>query len=346
MLKKFYIISGLLFFSLQLSLGQTFTRKVLFEEATNASCIPCAQYNPILTAFLNANPNTIIAIKYHASWPGFDPMYQANPVQNTERIVVYYSINALPWLNVDGIINDVWPFTQANFQNALDTRLAIPSPILITVTDQRIAGDSIRASILVYKPTGLPSGNYRLRVMAIEGKIIYPTPPGTNGESVFEHVFRWAYPNVGGVTVTTGAGTQNFTYTYKRESAWVDTSMYTVAFVQNDNNKEVLNVAKGTYTTGINNINSEIPSGYSLSQNYPNPFNPATNISFSLPEASFVTLKIYDMIGREIAVLVNGELKAGYYNADWNAANFTSGVYFYTLRAGRFVDTKKMILIK
>jgi hypothetical protein len=345
-MKKSYILLLLLFF-VQLLQSQTFVRKVLFEEATNASCGPCAANNPFLKAYIDSKGDSIIAIKYHASFPGFDPMYQHNTTQNIERYSTYYNMNAMPWLNVDGIINDVWPFTLANFDNAYFGRLGIPAPLLVTVSDQRIAGDSIRASIFVYKPTGLPAGNYKLRVMAIEKKIIYLTPPGSNGETIFEHVFRRAYPNTDGTVITTGAGSQNFVFTYKILPEWKDTSMYTVAFVQNDVNKEVLNVGKGIINpTGINSSNSEIPNEYSLSQNYPNPFNPATNINFSIPQQSYVSLKVYDMLGREISVLVNGEFPAGNYTVDWNAVNFTSGVYFYTMKTGAYSETKKMILIK
>jgi hypothetical protein len=92
-----------------------FVRKVLFEEATNASCGPCAANNPFLKAYIDAKGDSIIAIKYHASFPGVDPMYSHNPTQNAERYSTYYGMNAMPWLNVDGIINDVWPFTLTNF---------------------------------------------------------------------------------------------------------------------------------------------------------------------------------------------------------------------------------------
>jgi hypothetical protein len=327
--------------------SQTFTRKVLFEEATNASCGPCATNNPTLKAYIDSKGDSIIAIKYHASFPGFDPMYQHNPTQNVERYSAYYGMNAMPWLNVDGIINDVWPFTVTNFNNAFYGRIAIPSPLLVSVNDLRIPGDSIRTSILVYKPTGLPSGNYKLRVMAIEKKIIYSSPPGTNGEMVFEHVFRRAYPNTDGTVINTSTGTQNFTFTYKIHPDWKDTSIYTVAFVQNDNNKEVLNVGKSALNpTGINNTNSEIPSEFSLSQNYPNPFNPSTNINFSIPKESFVTLKIYDMLGREKAALISLQMPPGNYTASWNAFDASSGIYFYTLSAGEYNETRKMILIK
>ncbi len=93
-------------------------------------------------------------------------------------------------------------------------------------------------------------------------------------------------------------------------------------------------------------MDSQIPSDYSLSQNYPNPFNPSTVISYQLPVNSFVTLKIYDLLGRAAAVLENGFKKAGSYEIDFNACGLASGIYFYELKAGNFRDTKKLILTK
>jgi len=92
---------------------------------------------------------------------------------------------------------------------------------------------------------------------------------------------------------------------------------------------------------------SGIPSKYALEQNYPNPFNPSTNISFSLPKQSNVRLSIIDLLGREVATLVdNEERSAGNYTVMWNASSFASGVYFYRLQAGDFVQTKKLVLLK
>jgi hypothetical protein len=97
---------------------------------------------------------------------------------------------------------------------------------------------------------------------------------------------------------------------------------------------------------GITKISSEIPGEFSLSQNYPNPFNPSTNIKFSLPKSSLVKLVVYDITGREVETLVNENLNAGTFNAAWNASKYSSGVYFYKLVTGSFIETKKMILIK
>ena len=85
---------------------------------------------------------------------------------------------------------------------------------------------------------------------------------------------------------------------------------------------------------------------YSLSQNYPNPFNPSTNIQYAISSTQFVTLKVYDLLGREVATLVNEEKTTGSYEVEFNGNNLTSGIYFYKLQAGSFVETKKMILIK
>ena len=89
-----------------------------------------------------------------------------------------------------------------------------------------------------------------------------------------------------------------------------------------------------------------IPEQFSLSQNYPNPFNPNTSISYSIPENSFVTLKIYDVLGHEVEVLINEQKEPGNYQIDFNASELSSGIYYYTLTAGNFTSTKKMSLIK
>jgi hypothetical protein len=90
----------------------------------------------------------------------------------------------------------------------------------------------------------------------------------------------------------------------------------------------------------------EIPTTYSLMQNYPNPFNPTTKIQYSLPEASNVKLSVYNSIGQEVMQLVNENQTVGRYIVDLNAQNLPSGVYFYRLQTGKFVETKKMLLIK
>ncbi len=98
--------------------------------------------------------------------------------------------------------------------------------------------------------------------------------------------------------------------------------------------------------TNINSKENLIPENFKLFQNYPNPFNPTTVISYRLPVTGNVTLKIYDMLGREVATLVDGELNHGEYSVAYQADHLSSGIYFYRLNAGEFTQVKRMILVK
>jgi hypothetical protein len=95
----------------------------------------------------------------------------------------------------------------------------------------------------------------------------------------------------------------------------------------------------------ISNIENRI-SNFALEQNYPNPFNPLTVISYQLPIESWVTLKVYNVLGVEVSTLVNEDKKAGRYEAEFNASTLPSGIYYYRLTAGQFIETKKLILMR
>ena len=96
----------------------------------------------------------------------------------------------------------------------------------------------------------------------------------------------------------------------------------------------------------IQNISTETPAKYSLSQNYPNPFNPTTNVQFSMSNVQYVSLKVFDILGKEVSTLVNETLQPGTYETTFDGSQFSSGTYFYKLSAGDFSETKKMLLIK
>ena len=117
---------------------------------------------------------------------------------------------------------------------------------------------------------------------------------------------------------------------------WGASSSYGIVHTKNGGVSSVETIENGDF----------IPNGYSLEQNYPNPFNPSTTILFNLPQNEFVTLKIYDILGKEIATLINQELNAGSYKNLWNPSNLASGIYFYSLQAGKFNQTRKMIFLK
>ncbi|MGH2575846.1 MAG: T9SS type A sorting domain-containing protein, partial [Ignavibacteria bacterium] len=102
----------------------------------------------------------------------------------------------------------------------------------------------------------------------------------------------------------------------------------------------------GATVVGINPIVSGIPREYMLMQNYPNPFNPSTKITYALPKAGNVKLAVYDILGKEVAVLVNEFKQVGRFTVEFNAKNLSSGAYFYKLEAGDFTDVKKMVILK
>ena len=119
-------------------------------------------------------------------------------------------------------------------------------------------------------------------------------------------------------------------------SGWNGTAVGTVGF----------DTASNCMVTSIGNLQNELPKCYYLSQNYPNPFNPVTKISYEIPKSGLVTLKVYDILGKEIATLVNEVKNPGSFVVDFNGSSLSSGIYFYRLESNGFVSTKKMMLIK
>ena len=98
--------------------------------------------------------------------------------------------------------------------------------------------------------------------------------------------------------------------------------------------------------TGAGNISAGNVKEYKLNQNYPNPFNPSTQLEFGISKLGFVSLRIYDILGKEVATIVNEKLSPGIYKYEFNGSNLSSGIYFYTIKAGDFTETKKMTLIR
>ncbi len=99
------------------------------------------------------------------------------------------------------------------------------------------------------------------------------------------------------------------------------------------------------HPVGVEKTNS-LPVNYNLAQNFPNPFNPTTVINFSIPEAGIVTITVFDALGREVTTLVNKNMSAGSYKADWDATNYSAGIYFYSIKVNNYAATKKMVLLK
>jgi hypothetical protein len=146
------------------------------------------------------------------------------------------------------------------------------------------------------------------------------------------------------VGFVSGAGSSNSPRNYSYTDNNLTAGRYTYRLKQVDRNGAF------SYHGSIEVEIGSTPQTFDLSQNFPNPFNPSTVISYQLPVNSQVTLKVYDMLGKEVATLVNGEMKAGKYQVSFatntGTVGLSSGVYIYRLQAGSFVSTKKLVLMK
>ena len=166
----------------------------------------------------------------------------------------------------------------------------------------------------------------------------WATATETNN-SGFE-IYRSVNNNLTKIGFIKGKGTSTQINNYSYTDANLHTGRYSYQLRQID--------FDGSYK--VYNLSNEViigtPVNYSISQNYPNPFNPSTLIKYTLPQSSFVTLKVYNILGKEVASLVNENKEAGNYTINFSAKNLSSGVYFYTIKAGNFTQTKKMTILK
>jgi len=183
-------------------------------------------------------------------------------------------------------------------------------------------------------PVELTSFTYNV----VNGKVVlhWTTATETNNQLFeIEREINGSFITIGFVNGN-GTTTQPSSYSFTDESALAGITYYRL--------KQIDFNGRYKYTDAIE-VNVPLED-FSLGQNYPNPFNPSTKINFSIPQKSFVTLKVYNIQGEEVASLISGELNAGVYNAEWNGINLPSGVYIYSLNTGNVVLSKKMQLLK
>jgi hypothetical protein len=229
--------------------------------------------------------------------------------------------------------------------------------VTANIIDKIVTNDSIRwmiqeidqigfLSIDTIEVVELLKGNHQLYNTGDINKIItseFPFLPCLD-----TMIYRYAIVDSAGVKTFRSRNTQGkgvFNFTFKKD---IGLSLVTVS--------DGCTCLSGY--SGENSLRSEIITGitdrqeglrslnFRLSQNFPNPFNPSTIISFNLSSRSFISLKVFDNIGREVATLVNEELSAGNHTRQWNAVNMPSGVYFYRLQSDKYSETKKLLLLK
>jgi len=244
-MKKFYIlillVVGLAFFSQAQSV-----RLVLIEEATNASCGPCASQNPAFDILLNQNRDKLTAIKYHWYFPGYDPMHNHNTVENNAR-VAYYGINGVPTACIDGDIPNGptfgYPGGPHGYTQALiDEYAANPSPFNISLS-HRISPDQDSIYIdMMIEATAAVSGNLVAQMVVVEKHIHFASPPGSNGEKDFLDVMKKMVPDQNGTPLPSSFQPGDYLIL---QGSWHLQNIYdmdelgVVGFIQNNSSKDV-----------------------------------------------------------------------------------------------------------
>ena len=180
----------------------------------------------------------------------------------------------------------------------------------------------------VIGPNNVPGGTALITLCPGYGGTINKFDFGTD-IPYFKNTVSYAYTS--GIIYGISAVVEN-----NRPNVWIAGDGFTILYREYE---EIISDVRGE-------PNSELPEEFLLEQNYPNPFNPVTKIRYEISKSGLVTLKIFDILGKDVKTLVNGYRSAGRYNADFNASNLAGGVYFYQLRCGKFISTKKMMLLK
>jgi hypothetical protein len=251
-MKKTYLIIGALI-AFSVSLYSQSQRFILFEEFTQASCGPCAAANPAFNALLNANTAKCTSIKYQTSWPGYDPMNEHNPVDVASR-VSYYNVSGVPDVVMDG--NAYHGSPQGVNQTKINTEYAKPSSFDLFINQQVSAdNDSIYVTMLG-KATEAVTGSFIAHCAVIEKHIHFNSPPGSNGEKDFYNVMKKMLPSASGTSLPTSFQVGDYfvlQYAWKLANVYSVDELSVVGFIQNTQNKNVLQAAKTSATpiTGL-----------------------------------------------------------------------------------------------
>ena len=356
-MKKIIIAVFILFLAFSLNPQDTFsqdTNYVLFEYQTGTWCGYCPCGHQILEQQIMATWNNIVVISYHGG--GSDPW-----ASYSAGIRALLNLQAYPRATIGrrtGTLNRAYWVSNFSPQASMQ-----PGVRIETTKSYNSSTRELDVTALVTALTNLP-GTYMINFVLTEGNIMYPQnfysscgTPGYHNDYIHQHVCKGMINGDIGDTIFSG-GTWNQGDTisksinYTIPAGFVDNNCTVAIFVYMTNTSFGINnyVQQSTEVnvgipTGLSN-NGTIVSDYNLSQNYPNPFNPTTNIHFTIPKDGNTSLKVYDVVGNEVVRFYDGFLKAGAYNAEFNGSTLSSGVYFYTLKAGDFVETKKMVLMK
>lgn len=267
----------------------------------------------------------------------------------------HYGVRGIPSVRLDGVLGDNL-FRETDLTGPLSTRLAIDSPVKIEM-DAVFGEGQIDVGVdLTADENGLGGSTFQLYVCAIDKMTHFN---GANGVTEWEHGLLTMKPDVLGtmIFVLGPNATEHFDYTFEwpivlGDDPVPDDNVKFVAYLKDGVTKEILNSewVEPHAPVAVDEGEAALPSGYTLQQNFPNPFNPSTEITFSVPEKSDVSLTVFDISGRIVAKLANNSYARGVHTVEWDASEMASGVYFYRISAkgnnGVFQKSCKMILMK
>jgi hypothetical protein len=345
----FIVFISLLFTSVLFSQED---RKVLVEVFTNSHCGLCpAAHNVIDNYLTGPNGDKISYIYYHMVYPYSDDLLYIQSMEDSDARDNYYNpVHATPQGWFDGDHQG----SSSGWAASLDNRVSVASPLKIILSGLRNTTEfNINAEVT---RTGSITDNDLVIHFVVVEDLYYN---GRNSVSNHKHVMRKMFPTPNGQSFSINLNeTKNIPQTITLDPLWDSDSLNVVVFIQSEGSKTVYQSETISQSellaTNVNN-ETQLPETFILEQNYPNPFNPTTKIKYTIPvgtqRAVSVHLKVYDVLGNEIAVLVNEEKSAGTYEVKFDShsgegRNLTSGVYFYTLTVGEFFGTKKMILLR
>ncbi len=321
-------------------------KKVLIEVLTNSHCTLCPSAHSVIDNYVNNSPNknNVTYIYYHMSFPyPDDKLNQDNTADPAARNSYYGPFGSTPRVIFDGQLQSN---NYSSWSGILDSYVSQQSPFTLNLSGG-INNNVLAINAKINQTEQGSFNNLSLLVVAVE-TVNYQ---GRNGISPQKNVMRKMFPNSSGRSFTISANQEiQLSESITLNPQWNTSKLGFVVFIQDRQTKTVHQSEFISYNSLINTdveTNPEtIPSKISLSQNYPNPFNPATKISFELPQDGFVELKVFDILGREVVLLVKGFKTSGSYTINFDGTKLPSGIYFYQLKNNNQTITKKMSLIK
>ena len=318
-------------------------RKVLVEVFTNSHCPLCpAAHNVIDNYLAGPNGDQISYIYYHMVYPyNDDPLYWESMEGSDARDNYYDPLSATP----QGWFDGTHQGSTSGWAATLDNLVTTQSPLQITLSGTRDP-ENFYINAELTRTGNIPDNDLVIHFVVVED-LFYD---GRNSISNHKHVMRKMLPTPDGQSFTINLNeTKSIAQTITLDPIWDADSLSVVVFVQSTSSMTVYQSEMISYDElSFTNIEENIPSAtnFKLEQNYPNPFNPSTKIRWSSPTGNHQTLKIYNILGNEVTTLVDEYRNAGTHEIDFNAAELTSGIYFYTLFSGSFRVTKKMTVLK